>query len=203
MNTITERTEASIRERGSKFLGYVFPCSTEDEFGEELNGLRSRYPDANHHCYAYRIDPNNIREFSSDDGEPSGTAGLPILNQLKSFDLVNTGIVVVRYFGGTKLGKPGLIQAYGETAGDSLANATLKEIIPVQLFRVTFPYQQENVINKIRTTFELVETNATYTDKVELILACRTSLSKGLITELERVHHLGIDHVEMEETFIH
>src|SRR5699024_755346 len=98
--------------------------------------------DATHHCYGWRISPNNIEEFAQDDGEPGGTAGLPILNQLKSFNVVNGACVVVRYFGGTKLGKAGLIQAYGHTAELCLKQAELSNLVATQNFRIIYPYQE-------------------------------------------------------------
>ncbi len=202
MNAIIKRTEASIRERGSKFLGYLFPCANEEVFSDELNALKSKFPDANHHCYAYRINPNRITEFSSDDGEPSGTAGLPILNQLKSFNLINAGIVVVRYFGGTKLGKPGLIQAYGDTAKDCLNTASLMKIIPVQLFQFSYPYSEELLFNKISSDFELKEQSAEYTDIVEKTVACPTEKADSLKKYHKTVKHRGIGLEELAKSYI-
>ena len=202
MNTIINPTESSLRDRGSKFYGYLFPCQNEAEFTEELNLLKSRYPDANHHCYGYRIDPNNITEFSSDDGEPSGTAGLPILNQLRSFDIVNAGLVVVRYFGGTKLGKPGLIQAYGDTAKDALSNASLMKIIPVQLFQFTYPYSEELLFNKLSLDFELAEQSADYTDIVKKKVACPVEKAGSLKKYHKTVKHRGIELEELAKSFI-
>lgn len=202
MNTIINPTESSLRDRGSKFYGYLFPCQNEAEFTEELNLLKSKYPDANHHCYGYRIDPNNVTEFSSDDGEPSGTAGLPILNQLRSFDVVNAGLVVVRYFGGTKLGKPGLIQAYGDTAQHSLSEASLKAIKLVQLFHISYPYSEELLFNKISSDFELTEQSAEYTDIVEKTIACPVQNANAFNKYHETVKHRGIKLEELAKTFI-
>ena len=202
MKTILRQHEANYRDLGSKFLGYLFPCEDEEQFNEQLTDLKSAYPDATHHCYAYRIDPNNIREFSSDDGEPSGTAGLPILNQLKSSDLVNAGIVVIRYFGGTKLGKSGLIQAYGETAGKAIDSADLKEIKSVQLFRISYSYSEENLINKLFSDFSLLEQNAEYTESVTKTVACPAGLALQLKKYHESIKHLGIELEQLDKTYM-
>src|SRR6187551_833896 len=110
--TIEKPSVAEYKDRGSKFLAYAFPISTADDFKKRLKELKEEHPKAAHHCFAYRLgnDKNNFR--SSDDGEPSGSAGKPILGQIDSKELTNVAVVVVRYFGGTLLGLPGLINAY-------------------------------------------------------------------------------------------
>src|SRR3982751_2639344 len=111
-NTITQSSTAEFKDRGSKFIAYAFPVGTADDFKKQLQLLKKEHPKAAHHCFAYRIgsDGNNFR--ISDDGEPSGTAGRPILGQIDSKGLTNVLVIVVRYFGGTLLGVPGLIKAY-------------------------------------------------------------------------------------------
>lgn len=202
LNILLHSAECNIRERGSKFLGFIFPCHNEDEFSEGLNQLRSKYPDASHHCYAWRINPNNIREFSSDAGEPSGTAGLPILNQLKSFDVINVGAVVVRYFGGTKLGKAGLIESYGSTTAECLKNAHLKPVIPVQIFKITYPYSEENVINKFKLSYDLSVLESEYLEVVKLNVACPIKLAKQFEQEISKLAHLEIEYDSLEHSFI-
>ena len=183
-------------------MGFLFPCGDEAEFAGELNALKSAYPDASHHCYGYRVDPTNIKEFSSDDGEPSGTAGLPILNQLKSSEAVNAGIVVVRYFGGTKLGKSGLIEAYGECAKLCLEEAALQEVVAVQLFKVNYPYHEENTINKLRLTYGLAEQSAEYLAEVSILFACVVEKAGDFEKELSGLGHLRISYEKLNETFI-
>lgn len=111
-NTIEKEASAEYKDRGSRFIAYAFPISSTDDFKKRLKALKEEHPKAVHHCFAYRIgtDGNNFR--AGDDGEPSGSAGKPILGQLDSKEVVNTAVVVVRYFGGTLLGVPGLINAY-------------------------------------------------------------------------------------------
>lgn len=202
MKTITKSYESSFRERGSKFMGYLFPAETEEDFTAELDQIKSEYPDATHHCYGWRINPARIREFSSDDGEPSGTAGLPILNQLKSFEVVNAGMVVVRYYGGTKLGKAGLIEAYGRAAELCLEVAKLVTIRPVQLFSIEYPYPEENTINKLKNDFELKVEESAYLEKVTLKVACPKEESSAFEKALERVEHLDIHFEMLEEHFV-
>ena len=202
MKTITKNTEATLRELGSKFLGFLFYCENENAFRDQLDLIKKEYSDASHHCYGYRIDPNNIVEFSSDDGEPSGTAGLPILNQLKSANLINAGAVVVRYFGGTKLGKSGLIQAYGGTAELCISVASFKTITEVQLFEVQYPYSQENLIQKLELTFELTEQHSEYLEEITKIYACPIAKAEKFVIELASFEHLSIRSKMLYKSYI-
>src|SRR5512141_1011073 len=110
--TIEKPSVAEFKDRGSKFLAYAFPIQTVDDFKKRLKELKEEHPKAVHHCFAYRIGTNRNNFRSSDDGEPSGSAGKPILGQIDSKELTNVAVIVVRYFGGTLLGVPGLINAY-------------------------------------------------------------------------------------------
>lgn len=142
--TLEAAAEAASRERSSKFLAYAYPVRTEEEIREYLDALRKRHFDATHHCYAWRLGPRGERYRTNDDGEPSGTAGKPILGQLLSAEVTDCLIVVVRYFGGTKLGVPGLIAAYREAAAEALAAATVVERTVDREIRVDFPYMAMN-----------------------------------------------------------
>src|SRR3954466_8194860 len=124
-NTITQPSTAEFKDRGSKFIAYAFALETTDDFKKQLQLLKKEHPKAVHHCFAYRIgtDGNNFR--SSDDGEPSGTAGRPILGQIDSKMLTNAAVIVVRYFGGTLLGVPGLINAY------KMATSLVLQVTPI------------------------------------------------------------------------
>ena len=127
--TVDRPATAEFKDRGSKFIAYVYPVETVEAFKQYLQALKKEHPKAVHHCFAYRIgtDGNNFR--SSDDGEPSGSAGKPILNELKSRALTQTCVLIVRYFGGKKLGIPGLIHAYRAAAIDCLNNSGTKEVV--------------------------------------------------------------------------
>src|SRR5882724_8840607 len=118
--TVAKSGMAEFKDRGSKFIGYVYPVASTEEFKESLNDVKKQHPRATHHCFAYRLGLDGNTYRVSDDGEPSGTAGRPILGQIDSKGLVNTLVVVVRYFGGTLLGVPGLINAYKSAAALAL-----------------------------------------------------------------------------------
>lgn len=183
-------------------MGHLFPIESEDDFHKELDEIKSKYPDATHHCYGWRVNPSQPKEFSSDDGEPSGTAGLPILNQLKSFEVVNAGIVVVRYYGGTKLGKSGLIEAYGRGAQLCLESANLISIKPVQLFEIRYPYPEENTINKLINDYELKVMESEYLEHVMLKVACPKATAGYFEKEVSGLEHLKITFEKLEESFI-
>ncbi len=147
--TIETPAEASIRERSSKFLAYAYPVTDAEQAREYLDALRKEYYDATHHCYAYRIGPQGEEYRANDDGEPSGTAGKPILGQMMSREVTDCLIVVVRYFGGTKLGVTGLIGAYREAAAMVLEESTIIEKTVDTIFRAGFPYINMNDVMKV------------------------------------------------------
>lgn len=192
MYTIHQQIKTSFREKGSKFIGYLLPASSTDSFEEKLNKVQSEYPDATHHCYAWRINPNNIEEFSQDDGEPSGTAGRPILNKLKSFEVVNCGCIVVRYYGGTNLGTSGLIQAYGRSAEECLQKADRRTIIPTKNVLITYPYNQQKKINQLKNRFDLKELEAKYLERVTIQMACRSDQADRFLNTLKKLEHAGV-----------
>src|SRR5580698_1603646 len=144
--TIEKTATAEFKDRGSKFVGYACPVKTVVDCRERLNEIKKAHPKATHHCFAYRIglDGNTFRV--SDDGEPSGSAGRPILGQIDSKGLVNVLIVVVRYFGGTLLGVPGLINAYRSAAALALQTTPLVQKQVEQEYRVHFDYTQMNEV---------------------------------------------------------
>ncbi len=144
--TVAAPAEAACRERSSKFLAWIYPVRTEEEIREHLEALRKRFFDATHHCYAWRLGPRGEAFRANDDGEPSGTAGKPILGQLLSNELTDCLIVVVRYFGGTKLGVPGLIAAYKESAAAAIEAAQIVERTVDRIVTVDFPYVAMNDI---------------------------------------------------------
>jgi uncharacterized YigZ family protein len=127
--TIKKESQGYFKDKGSKFLAFAFPVKSEEEIKEILTRLRKEHHSARHHCYAWRLGSEEITFRANDDGEPSSTAGKPILGQLLSFEVTNILIIVVRYFGGTLLGVSGLINAYKNAAADSLNNAEIIEKI--------------------------------------------------------------------------
>jgi uncharacterized YigZ family protein len=155
-NTIRSASIAEFKDRGSKFIAYVYPIADIVTFKEKLAALKKEHPKAAHHCFAYRLGTEGEIFRVSDDGEPSGSAGRPILGQIDSKELTNVLIVVVRYFGGTLLGVPGLINAYKTVAANALRSA---EIIqrPVRInYRLQFDYTKMNEVMRIVKLFDCV-----------------------------------------------
>lgn len=138
--TIAAPSTGEFKDRGSKFIGYAWPVRQESEALEHLENLRKEHFKARHHCFAWRFEPDGSRFRSNDDGEPSGTAGRPILGQIDAFSLTYVVVIVVRYFGGTLLGASGLIQAYREAAAEALRNAEIIECLVKDYFRLDFEY---------------------------------------------------------------
>ncbi len=147
--TIEEAVEVTMRERSSKFLSFIYPVENEEQIREALDALRKRYFDASLHCYAWRLGPRGEQFRANDDGEPSGTAGKPILGQMLSHEITDCLIVVVRYFGGTKLGVPGLIAAYKESAANAIEAATVVERTVDCRFTIDFPYLVMNDVMRV------------------------------------------------------
>lgn len=133
-------TEGLFKDRGSKFFAYAFPMSNEQDFQAQMELLKKEHPKARHHCFAYRLGVEGQQFRSSDDGEPSGTAGKPILGQLVKYQLTFTGVIVVRYFGGTKLGVSGLINAYRLSAAEALDQAKIESFLIGNRFRFKMSY---------------------------------------------------------------
>ncbi len=142
--TVGKKATAEYKDRGSRFIGCVFPIETADDFKERLNEIKREHPKATHYCFAYRLGPDGLQFRVSDGGEPSGSAGRPILGQIDSKGLINVLVVVVRYFGGTLLGVPGLIHAYKSAAALALQLTPLLQKSVEQEFRVHFDYTQMN-----------------------------------------------------------
>lgn len=138
--TLAGATTGDFRDRGSKFLAYAYPVATAQDVKDRLQALKKEHPKAAHHCYAFRIGTDGVLYRAVDDGEPSGSAGRPILGQIDSAGLVNVLVVVVRYFGGTLLGVPGLINAYKTAASLALDNAPVTEKWIEDVVEVSFDY---------------------------------------------------------------
>lgn len=140
--TITKETEGIYKKKGSKFIAVIFPVHSEEAFLEKLQAIKEAHSSARHCCYAYRLEPEGKIFRANDDGEPSGTAGKPILNQLLSAEITNTAVVVVRYFGGTKLGASGLIRAYKEATIDAINVAEVVTNLVHNYFLIEFSYDE-------------------------------------------------------------
>lgn len=147
--TISSPGEAIYKEKGSKFLSFAFHVDGEDEVDALRKDFKKKYYDATHVVYAFRIGPEGEQFRAADDGEPSGSSGLPVLNTIKSKNITNVVVLVVRYFGGTKLGIPGLIDAYSQAAAMALDAAETEERLVTETINVSVPYSQMNYVMRI------------------------------------------------------
>ncbi len=153
--TITKESQGLYKEKGSKFIALAFPVRDEEQIREILAGVKKEYYDAQHHCYAWVLGYDQSHHKFNDDGEPSGTAGKPIWGQLRSHEICNALIIVVRYFGGTKLGVRGLIDAYKGAAGDALENNKIVTRTIRDYYSIHFDYPAMNDVMRIMKEFDL------------------------------------------------
>ncbi len=194
--TIKEPSEGLFKDRGSKFLGIAIPVSTEEEIKKHLVELRKLHPSANHHCYAFRLGADKQAFRANDDGEPSNTAGKPILGQIQSKDLTNILIVVVRYFGGTLLGVSGLINAYKLAALDAINNATIVEKTVNDFYEITFEYLQMNEVMKIIKDQELKIESQNFELTCSLIFSIRKSKSTTIYDRMSKIEGLELKYIK-------
>jgi len=173
--TIAEKSEGFFKDRGSKFFAYAYPVKTEEEIKEILIQIKKEHHNARHHCYAWRIGNEKPASRANDDGEPSSTAGKPILGQLLKFDLTNILLVVVRYFGGTLLGTGGLIHAYRSAAADALNRARIITQTVQKYFRLKFTYQQMNVVMQVIKQENLKISDSCFEQHCQLDMSVRKS----------------------------
>jgi len=153
--TIDQPIENTLfKEKGSKFIGFAFPVTDEAELKKALEKIRSEHPKATHHCYAFRMGINGENYRANDDGEPSGSAGLPIFNQLLANDITNVLVIVVRYYGGTKLGVSGLVKAYKESAKVTLEEARIVTKELETEIEIRFNFNQQNTIFTLLSKFD-------------------------------------------------
>jgi|SRR5690606_17559690 len=184
--TLAAPAEGYYMDRGSKFLAYAFPVTTEEEAHERLQELRKMHPKARHYCTALRLHPDASLERNNDDGEPSGSAGKPILGQLIRNDLTNVFVVVVRYFGGTKLGVPGLIEAYKTSAANALDVGKVVERKVYAKISIRMSYEtQPGFMNVVRQReFPVIEEQ--YTNRAEIVIGLPVSTAEADLLALLR-----------------
>ena len=191
--TIAEPAEAIYKERSSKFLTYAYPVENEAEIKELLDALRKQYYDATHHCYAYRLGAHGELFRANDDGEPSGTAGKPILGQLLSANLTNCLVVVVRYFGGTKLGVSGLIQAYKESTAEVIAVSKIIEKTVDSIIKINFDYISMNGVMRVIKEMNPRIDEQVFDNLCSMTLRIRQSEEEQLRAKLLKVEYLTIE----------
>ncbi|MBO5893132.1 MAG: YigZ family protein [Alistipes sp.] len=194
--TIEGNAEAIFKEKSSKFLCYAYHVESEEEIAAFLEPLRKRYYDATHHCYAWRLGPFGEKFRANDDGEPSSTAGKPILGQLLSREITNCLIVVVRYFGGTKLGVPGLIAAYKESAAMVLDEAKIVERTVDKRIKIEFSYISMNDVMRIIKEEQPVIEEQIFDNLCSMTLSMRLSKADILLGRLRKVEGAIVDVLE-------
>lgn len=193
--TIQQKAEGLYKEKGSKFIAYAYPVTMEEEAKEIVQGLKKEYYDARHHCYAYRVGPKGEAFRMNDDGEPSSTAGRPIYGQLLSFDVTNLLVVVIRYFGGTKLGVSGLINAYQSATKDALENAEIVEKTVDACYEVKFGYHMLNDVMKVIKDEQPNIERQEFDNSCTIRLSIRQSRAAVLEAKLTNIDGLSIDNL--------
>jgi uncharacterized YigZ family protein len=182
--------ESSLRERGSRFLGYAFPVHNETELKHYLQQIKQQYPDATHHCYAVVMHPDQSYQRSTDDGEPPNTAGRPIQRAILSAGLTNVLVIVVRYYGGTQLGIPGLIKAYGETAQAALQVAGRAPKFVEDELLLSAAFEDEQDIYRLAEKFGGKVVQRDYSGHVKIMLRIRRSemvRCKKMLSDFPRI----------------
>lgn len=193
--TIKSLSQGVYKEKGSRFIAFAYPVESQEETKSILERIRKEYHDARHHCYAYMIGQDRLTWRVNDDGEPSGTAGKPILGQINSANLTNILIVVIRYFGGTLLGVSGLINAYRTAACEAIKNAETVERTLYEYHEIKFPYSCINDVMKI-----LKEQGAGQSDQKMDLECCmkisfRVSSREKVLNRLSRIEGLRISYI--------
>jgi len=194
--TLKSASEGLYKEKGSKFMAFAYPVKCEKEIKEYLDQLRKKYYDARHHCYAYLLGKNQDQFRANDDGEPNHSAGDPILGQIRSNGITNVLIVVIRYFGGTKLGVSGLINAYKSAAADAIANNEIVTAVLHDQVKIDFEYLSMNEVMKLIKDYELQIVEQQFDNHCQIILEVRQTLMVELshkISEIDgvKMHVLG------------
>ncbi|MBN3582908.1 YigZ family protein [Algoriphagus aestuarii] len=190
--TIQHVSEGLFKDRSSKFFYFAFPVRTEDQIKEKLADLRKTYYDARHHCYAYALGKEAEIFRAVDDGEPNHSAGDPILGQIRSHNLTNILIVVVRYFGGTKLGMSGLIQAYKTAAALAIEENEIVEEKVLETVRIKFQYPAMNEVMKLVKSHELEITDQEMALDCKMTIEFRKGIEPILIESLNEIEELEI-----------
>lgn len=190
--TIEREATGLFKDRGSRFISVAVPVTTQEEIKLKLEEIRKEYHDARHLCYAWVLSPDRQAWRVNDDGEPSGTAGKPILGQINSRELTNVLVVVVRYFGGTLLGVSGLINAYRTAASDALENAKITEKHLEERWVLEFPYSSMNEVMKVLKDEDCGQSAHGYSgDMVRIEITFRSSRSEQITGRLCKIKGLG------------
>ena len=193
---VTTTGEGLYKEKGSKFIAEAFPVHTEAEVKAHVAEIRKKYFDAKHHCYAFIIGPDKSCFRSNDDGEPSGTAGKPILNQILSKDVTNVCVIVTRYFGGQLLGVPGLINAYKTSAREALDNCTVVEKTIDEVYSLEFDYPLLNEVMRILKDENLEQLNPKFEMRCYLEVSIRQKESDRIVDKFKRLFGVDVKYIK-------
>ena len=190
---VSPSEEVLYKDKGSKFLGYAFPIKTKEEFKTIIDNLKQKHSNAGHFCFAFQHGIETPYYRVSDDGEPSNSAGLPIYGQLQAFELTNVLVVVVRYFGGTKLGVGGLISAYKTTAKLCLAASTIQTLDILTTFKLRFEYKDLSQVMRIIKKHQLILKSQRLEMECEVVILVKKSVIKRLQTTFEAFHKIKVE----------
>jgi len=190
--TIASPAEGIFTGKGSKFIAYAFPVFSEEEIKEQVARLRKEHHKARHHCFAWRLGADMAHYRANDDGEPSGSAGKPIFGQIRSYELTNILVVVVRYFGGTLLGVPGLINAYRKATIDALENATIAVRIVEDICEINFDYLAMNNVMQIIKEEGLEPLDAQYDNTCTFKIPIRQSETGRIVARFQKIESVKI-----------
>lgn len=185
--SVKERGSGLFKDNGSRFIAFAYPVESESEVRDIVAALRKEYHDARHHCYAYRIGLDGSTWRANDDGEPSGSAGRPILGQIDSAGLSDVLVVVVRYFGGIKLGIPGLIRAYKSSTADALAAAGVTEKVAGRWYRLEFGYDSLPAVMKAVKDMDLPQRAQDFGTSCSMEVRVRLSIEPDFLERLEKI----------------
>lgn len=191
--TLVRTSEAFYKEKGSKFIARAYPIRSEEDIRERLDELKREFFDARHHCYAWILGAQAERYRTNDAGEPNHSAGDPILGQIRSLELTNILVVVVRYFGGTKLGVSGLIQAYRTAAAAALEANEIKEETIKKSLRLTYGYEQTNEVMWLVSEFEMEIVEQQFTESCFLQVLVRSSRYQEALEKAEKLQGVKVN----------
>jgi len=193
--TLETTGQGLYKEKGSRFISFAIPVKEESDVKRELDILRQKFHDARHHCYAYMIGFDKSASRANDDGEPSGTAGRPILGQINASDLTNLLVVVIRYFGGIKLGVSGLILAYRTAAKDAIDQATLVTRIIYDVYEIEFSYVAMNDVMRIIKEESCTILSTEFELQNKLTIMARQKVSNLVYGKLQKVNSLTVKYL--------
>ncbi len=198
-STIKKEVEAEITVKKSQFIANVYPISSESEFKEKVNLIKRKYKDARHHVFAYRL--SNGLERYSDDGEPAGTAGIPILDILRGFNLYDVVVIVTRYFGGTLLGTGGLVRAYSDATKLAMEKVEINQKFLAVQYKLEIPYNDFDVVQHYCSTNGFIITDSSFSDMVVLQITVKNEKALKFVDELKEKLEGKVEILKVRDSF--